>query len=169
VLVAVVTACNANGEPIPSGGSSSTRPPVAALQGTILFTRAGGPFGESTVFTAHADGTSEQQINQLPDGCCPRFSPDGTRILASATAGPLMTVHPDGTDLRPLFTPPKGRTAITPTWSPDGSLLLFGLATITGTPHPADELAVVHANGTGLTPIVTTPDFKAQPEWIKAN
>ncbi|MBL7488053.1 PD40 domain-containing protein [Frankia sp. AgW1.1] len=317
VLVAVVAACTANGEPTPSGGSSSTGQPAARLHGTILFTRAGGPFGESTVFTAHADGTNEQQINQLPDGCCPRFSPDGTRILASATtadgrittaiyqgagashplelpdgtinlgpgawsrdarelafegwddqdpgrngiytappvdqpavrrlttapagyhdipmdyspdgtqllflrattadgsphgtlyltaadgsaprqvtpagvdtgparwspdgqtiafgaesvtaAGPLMTVHPDSTDLRPVFTPPKGQTAITPTWSPDGSLLLFCLAALTGTPHPADELAVVHADGTGLTPVVTTPDFKAQPEWIKAN
>ncbi|MBL7621060.1 PD40 domain-containing protein [Frankia sp. AgB1.8] len=102
-----------------------------------------------------------------------RWSPDGQTIAFGAesvtAAGPLMTVHPDSTDLRPVFTPPKGQTAITPTWSPDGSLLLFCLAALTGTPHPADELAVVHADGTGLTPVVTTPDFKAQPEWIKAN
>jgi Tol biopolymer transport system component len=324
VLVAVATACASNGKPAPTAAgapaaavSSPAALPVVELDGTILFSRAGGPFGESTVFTAHADGTSERRVDELPDGCCPRFSPDGTRILASAVtadgrittavfsesgasdalelpdgtinlgpgawsrdgrelafegwddqdpgrngiyvappvdrpavrrltaapagyhdipmdfspdgtqllflrattadgsphgtlyltvadgsaprqvtpagveagparwspdgqtiafgaesvtaAGALMAVRPDGTDLRPLFTPPEGRTAITPTWSPDGSLLLFCLAAVTGTPHPADELAVVRADGTGLTPVVTTPDFKAQPEWIKAS
>ncbi|MBL7619893.1 PD40 domain-containing protein [Frankia sp. AgB1.8] len=128
VLVAVVAACTANGEPTPSGGSSSTGQPAARLHGTILFTRAGGPFGESTVFTAHADGTNEQQINQLPDGCCPRFSPDGTRILASATTadGRITTAIYQGAGASHPLELPDGTINLGPgAWSRDARELAF--------------------------------------------
>lgn len=59
---------------------------VGDLQGRILFTRAGGNYGDETVFTADADGTHEQRITGFGKTCCPRWSPDGTYILIAAFA-----------------------------------------------------------------------------------
>ena len=58
--------------------------PVESLEGKILFTRAGGEFGDETVYTMDADGTDEQRIAPFGEQCCPRWSPDGEHILISA-------------------------------------------------------------------------------------
>jgi hypothetical protein len=50
---------------------------VSALQGHILFTRAGGRFGDETLYVSKADGTSQRRIsnfgNVLPMGDAQRF------------------------------------------------------------------------------------------------
>jgi hypothetical protein len=304
--------------------SASPTIPIGDLQGKILFTRAGGNYGDETVYTADADGTHEQRITRFGGTCCPRWSPDGTHILIAAFApsdrgttgfvdpdgshlrrvplppgtlnlvctqafslatgrlacegfsetnpglygiytvqasdggglvrvtrcsqdcrvfdfspdgsqiflfravegfpsigdqlegslfvigtdgtdlhritpadtpvevtgnsggrlspdgrrivftssGAIWTVHPDGTALRKVFEDAQGRLAITPTWSPDGRFILFGLdppssvATIDAA--PANGLYVIEADGTHLTPIVVTEDWKRNPDWVAA-
>jgi Tol biopolymer transport system component len=80
------------------------------LEGRILFTRAGGEYGDETVFTANADGTNVKQITPFGATCCPRWSPDGRHILIAASApdGRITTgiIEPDGSNERTIPLPP---------------------------------------------------------------
>jgi Tol biopolymer transport system component len=316
LTLSLLTACGTSARtPTKATHSAAVGSPITGLTGVIVFARAGGQFGDATIFSTTARDSNEQQVNESGDGCCPRISPDGTQILASTTtsdgrtttavyptaggapqpialpdgtinlapgswtpdgksltfegwddgtpsrdgvyigsgsgdvrqvtkapagdrdvpmdvspdgkrllflrvpasgdtpvgslyvvgvngtglrrvtpsdvkpaysarwspdgteivfataywkkpASPIMVVHPDGTGLHAVFTDPGGRAATTPTWSPDGKYLMFGLTPVTGDRHPINELDVVRANGTGLTQVVTTTDFKLLPDWV---
>lgn len=53
-----------------------------------------------------------------------------------------------------------------PIWSPDGSQIMFLLNPISDRfAHPQNVLYVMRADGTGLTPLIDSPDFKSSPEW----
>ncbi len=99
-----------------------------------------------------------------------RWSPDGSRIVfatqRTARRGALWTVQFDGSQLTTLFEDDKGRFPIAPTWSPDAQYVLFALdPTNDRFTHPANGLYVIKADGTGLTLVSGTADFKSQPEW----
>ncbi len=317
LALSLLSACGTSNAATAKTRAARAGPPITGLTGVIVFARAGGQFGDDTIFTTTARDSGERQVNESGDGCCPRISPDGTRILASTTttdgrtttavypadggdpqpialpdaainlapgsfapdgrtlafegwdagtpgrdgvyvgtgggdvrqvtnapagdrdvpmdfspdgkrllflrvhasgdrdapvgplyvvgvggtgprritptdvtpaysarwspdgtqivfatpywkkpASPIMLVQPDGTGLRAVFTDPGGRAATTPTWSPDGRYIMFGLSPVTGDRHPINELDVVRANGTGLTQVVTTTDFKLLPDWV---
>src|SRR4029077_27962 len=101
------------GSPSPSisGGSAVPPIPIATLEGKILFTRAGGHFGDETVFTANADGTDERRITDFGVHCCPRWASDGQHVFMAASApdGRITTAiaDPDGSHLR-LIPLPSG-------------------------------------------------------------
>jgi Tol biopolymer transport system component len=68
--------------------------------------------------------------------------------------------------LTKLFEDERGRFPIAPTWSPDAQYVLFALdPTNDRFTHPANGLYVIKADGTGLTLVSGTADFKSQPEW----
>ena len=101
-----------------------------------------------------------------------RLSVDG-RWLVFTSAGVIWKIHPNGTGLTKVFHDPKGRLAITPTWSPDGRYILFGLDPpgslgVVETP-PSNGLYVIRADGTGLSPVIVSGDFKREPDWVGAN
>ncbi len=144
-LVALATAACTNGGSS-SGTARASGPPAAApspaptivpadLQGRILFTRAGGRFGDETVFTASADGTNEQRVTpfgaELPDAgqCCPRWSPDGTYIsIAVPGPGGRITagiIDADGSQERKLPLPDRTLNLGPMAWSPDGTRIAF--------------------------------------------
>lgn len=336
ILVLIATACT-SGRAVPSAvahppGATASSPSAAAtpgiaiatLHGSILFTRAGGRFGDETVFTANADGTGQRRITGFGTQCCPRWSPDGSHISISAgtpdgrittgiidpdgsherkiplppgtlnlgcavwspdgihvacegwddahdgrqgiyttrldggnllrvthcsraqddrpmdfspdgkqifffraaarfprisgeplgslfvvnvdgtdvrrvtprdvavevagnaggrlahdgrwivftSEGVIWTIRTDGSDLTKIFEDPQGRLAITPTWSPDGRSILFGLdppgsLAVTDV-APPDALYVIRTDGTGLTPLVMSNDWKREPDWTSA-
>lgn len=332
ILTALASACSGSGgSPSPaSGGSvlprtsspSSASPSgiaIASLKGQILFTRAGGTYGDETVYTANADGTDQRRITGFGKTCCPRWSSDGSRILMAASApggrgttgffrpdgtlvrkvplppgslnlfgqvfsfatgrlacegfddnkprldgiytirasdggelirvthhhdvpagfspdgsrifffravegfpsigdqqegslfvvnadgmdlhrvtpkdmpvevagnsggrlsvdgrwivftssGDIWKIHPDGSGLAKVFKDSKGRLAITPTWSPDGSFILFGLdpagSLAVVDSAPVNGLYVIRADGTGLTPVLVSNDWKREPDWV---
>src|SRR5690242_12054961 len=62
--------------------TSTTSAPAPDLKGHIVFTRAGDPYADDTVFIANANGTGEEQLTE-PDHCCVRVSHDGRSILFS--------------------------------------------------------------------------------------
>jgi hypothetical protein len=88
------------------------------------------------------------------------------------SSGAIWTIHPDGSGLTKVFEDAQGGLAITPTWSPDGRFILFGLdppgslATIDDA--PANGLYVIEADGTHLTPVVLSKDWKRNPDWVAA-
>ena len=83
--------------------------------------------------TALGDGcrwAHRHAVTDIPNdgmgGFSPDWSPDGTTIAFEVFDGHswnIYTVHPDGTDLRPLADGPGDE--IQPVWSPDGSLVAY--------------------------------------------
>ena len=67
-----------------SQGSASAE--VTALPGHILFTRAGGRFGDETLYVSKADGTSQRRISKFGKTCCPWATRTGSRIVFSGAA-----------------------------------------------------------------------------------
>jgi len=132
---------------------------------------ASQPPAPGQLYVTDADGTHVRQLT--PDGvlvqCCGnyRWSPDGTTILFATQDGVLHTIAPDGSGLTDLFMDTEGRFVTAPTWSPDGSLVLLALDPIQNSfKHPQNGLYVIRADGTGLTRVLATPDFKRELTWL---
>lgn len=131
--------------------------------------------GPDGLFIVNVDGSGEHRV--LPDDvavlCCWgfRWSPDGSRIVFADGDGVLSLIDADGTDLIELFREDTvahiRRSAITPTWSPDGSQIMFGLSP---TPNPRDAspngLYVIDADGSDLTLAIGDNTFKREPYWV---
>lgn len=129
---------------------------------------------EGSIFVMSAQGTDLQRITppdtpvEVTGNSGGRLSPDG-RWIVFTSYGAIWKVHPDGTALRKVFEDAQGRLAVTPTWSPDGRFILFGLdppgsvATIDA--EPTNGLYVIGADGTHLTPVVISDDWKRNPDW----
>ena len=132
---------------------------------------------EGSLFVMNAEGTDLHRITpadtpvEVAGNSGGRLSPDGRRIVFTSS-GAIWTVRPDGKALRKVFEDPQGRLAITPTWSPDGRVILFGLdppaslATIDAA--PANGLYVIRSDGTHLTPVIVSDDWKRNPDWLAA-
>ena len=130
-----------------------------------------------SLFVISAGGTDLHRIThadtpvEVTGNSGGRLSPDGQQIVFTSS-GAIWTIHPDGSGLTKVFEDAQGGLAITPTWSPDGRFILFGLdppgslATIDDA--PANGLYVIEADGTHLTPVVLSEDWKRNPDWIAA-
>jgi Tol biopolymer transport system component len=135
-----------------------------------------------SLFIVNADGTGERQLttDEVVVPCCwgYRWSPDGSRILFPDENGVLWLINPDGSDLTQLFIDEEvahvRRHAITPTWSPDGTQIMFALSPtrspIDPPTNPYDPLPnglyVIDADGTGLTLVIGDYSFKREPYWV---
>ena len=142
-LVLVLAACQGQPSATPGDSGAATASPVTTagatatsvttfeppdLEGLIVFTRAGGEYGDETVFVANADGTDERQV--APQTCCPRIAPDGSRILMAASApgdaGVTVAITDlDGANRTVVPLPGDGLNLGPGAWSPDGTQILF--------------------------------------------
>lgn len=59
---------------------------VASVAGTIVFARAGGGYGDETIFVARDDIATAKQVTSPGVNCCPRISPDGKTVAYAAPA-----------------------------------------------------------------------------------
>jgi Tol biopolymer transport system component len=134
VVAVLLTACSSaapNETPSPST--------ITGLTGHVLFTRAGGVYGDETLFVAKADGTDERQVGELGRNCCPWASHDGSRIVFAESAPDgrvtAVTANLDGSK-RVVLQLPKGNLNLAAgPLSPDGTLVaLEGFDDA----HPAD-------------------------------
>ena len=83
------------------------------------------------------------------------------------SGGVLWTIAPDGSNLTQRFKDANGGYAITPSWSPDGSALIFALdPTPDPFAHPVNGLYVVGLDGSGLANLIGGNDFKREPVWV---
>lgn len=120
------------------------------------------------IYTVRAsDGRDLRRVTTTVDPVIGDYSPDGTRIVffghpAHGRPGSLavFTVNTDGTRLRQI-TPGIAGCCPGPSWSPDGTKILFGSA--------QGKLFVVHPDGTGLAqiPLHTGSGFSVAfgPGW----
>jgi hypothetical protein len=107
--------------------------------------------------------------NAMRVQCCGnyRWSPDGGKILFADAGGILWTINPDGSNVTEVYRDDDGRYAITPTWSPNGSMIMFALdPTPNPFAHPVNSLYVIGADGTGLTKVLGGENFKREPVWV---
>ena len=112
----------------------------------------------SEVFVSDADGGRLRNLSRriAEFSWSPDWSPDGSRVVFVASgrrSQQLMTVRPDGSDLRPVPGTAVGSEGLLagPTWSPDGTWIGFGLDGDTHIIRPdGSDRRVLLANASGL-------------------
>lgn len=88
----------------------------------ILFVSDRAGTGPYDVYNMNLDGSSLKRLT-FTGGFEPKWSPDGTKILALLDWA-LYILQPDGTDLEPLVDDPMLRV-VAANWSPDGKKIAY--------------------------------------------
>jgi Tol biopolymer transport system component len=156
--------------PFRSGDGSPSYSPDRSL---IVFTRFNQK-GQVAVFTMNAaDGTGVYQVTPWGlGGGGGRWSPDGQWIVLGVDSefhhfrGELFLVHPDGTALHKIPIDTHGSTyfAKEPTWSPDGSRILFVMY-LSSNNQGQPDLFTVNPDGSHLVQVTDTPETENVPSW----
>jgi pimeloyl-ACP methyl ester carboxylesterase len=138
----------------------------------VLFS---GPDGEhpspGSLWIVNTNGTALRRLTpaRVKVQCCfnYRWSPDGTKIVFADFGGVIWTIAPDGSKLTEVFKATDGHYAVTPTWSPDGSMIMFALDPSRNPfASPPNALYVIRADGSDLTQVLGGNNFKNQPYWV---
>ena len=91
-----------------------------------------------------------------------RWSPEGSKLLAAASAGILVVdmteSHPTAT-LLPVQVPSGARFS-SPAWSVDGKHVAFSMAL----PGQPSDIWVANADGSGATQVTNAPDIDDEVE-----
>jgi Tol biopolymer transport system component len=122
--------------------------------GTKIAFQRSGDLGQSSIWTANADGTGELQV--AASGVMPSWSPDGTKIVFS-DQGDLWTVKANGSGLALLYA--GAGEDLCPAWSPDGTKIAF-------TSNAGGDWAIwtIHSDGTGAKQLVQSSS-SGEPDW----
>jgi len=109
---------------------------------------------ENGIYTIRLDGTDLRQLTDNMVDEYPAFSPDGKTIALARVAkasGGIYTVNPDGSRLKRLTAPPQGSWDSEPSWSPDGTKIVF----TRGGAHSEPNAFMMNADGTHIRKLAT--------------
>ena len=133
--------------------------------GRIAFTCLLPARATTTICLSMLNGSGLRQFTHLPAGaCCPRWSPDGSRIAFSVTSGSpainsdIWVMNADGSGLVNLTHAPQQEN-MEPSWSPDGKQLVFS-ALVGNTLG----LSLMRADGSQKRPLLTGMEGDS-PAW----
>ncbi len=137
-------------------------------KGAVAFFRDDLQTGNGAIYIQDGGGsaTNVVDVQGWVDGLA--WSPDGSRIAYDPQGGfqgLIEVVDSDGDNPHPVATLDQA-SAQWPSWSPDGTKILFTKVTF---PDPFDrreDLWVVNANGSNLHALISTPTFdEEEPAW----
>jgi Tol biopolymer transport system component len=126
----------------------------------LVFVRlAAGP-ETGVIWVADVVAGTARQVIPEEVGMWANWSPDGQwlvaqRALVPGTETRFILVRPDGSDLRMIALPPEHNWATEPTFSPDGTRLVFNMAV--GDSSNAD-IYTMKLDGTDVVQITNTPN-----------
>jgi len=116
-------------------------------------------------YEVSADGTRRRRLLEGLDTADPAVSPDGTRIASMSLAdGQIHVMNTDGSGRRRLTNTPTRN--YTPSWSPDGSRIVFSGDPGGTTQLTATRVEVINEDGSGRR-VNSAQDerFLANPVW----
>jgi Tol biopolymer transport system component len=134
----------------------------------------------AAIFTIGIGGKHLRQVTPWTlDGNDPDWSPDGTLIVFNATAEPspsqnIYTIHPDGTSLKQLTSglpafDDGGQSTFHPSWSPDGTQILFSHSPARADDESSDwgfvDLFVMNRAGSDLHVLAQTALHENHAFW----
>jgi TolB protein len=118
--------------------------------------------GNKEIWTMDYDGQNQQQITRARTiAVTPRWSPDDSRIAYTCFSGTFQICMYSMELGRPVAFQHYGGTNASPSWSPDGTKLMF-MSSVGGSPNIYSADA---ASGTGLKRITTSGGPDASPVW----
>ena len=132
--------------------------PMSANNGRIAFSTGfdgTDPSLTSQIFTVRADGSDLRQLTHVGQGkhaVAPVFSPDGKRILYQSDVSgsfQIWVMKADGS-AKTRLTHNDGFNNIFPSWSPDGSKIVFGRCRPLPFGFLECHIAVMGANGSDV-------------------
>ena len=126
----------------------------------VAFVRALAGQENGTIWVADVATGAARQVIPNVVGLGVSWSSDGqwlvaSRALAQGQASQFIVVRPDGSDLRTIALPETHNWATNPSFSPDGTRVVFNMAI--GTSNNAD-IYTMKLDGTDLVQITNTPN-----------
>src|SRR5712671_1273487 len=144
------------------GKLSGGLPSVASTQIAFVSSRT----GPKEIWAMDYDGANQHAVTSLRSiALTPRWSPDSSRIAftcfayAAGVTGPQICMHSLDSG-KPIAFPRYKGTNSAPSWSPDGTQLIFS-SSMNGNP----ELYAVGANGNNLKRLTFASGASTSPVW----
>jgi TolB protein len=133
--------------------------------------RGTGVVSKFSIWSMNVNGTGLRRLTDEDDNS-PAWSPDGTTIAFERDPGHIWLMDADGSNQRPLTTPPDGAPVPDsgPDWSPNGSWIAF---TREHEPHEGrsggtryrEDIYVIRTDGTGLKRLTRRAGVNFGPVW----
>lgn len=120
----------------------------------VAFVRGIAGQETGTIWIADVADGSAREVSPLPVAIWVSWSPDGQWLVASEQRR-FVIMRPDGSEIRRIDIPATARWANGPTFSPDGTRLVFNMAV--GTSDNSD-IYTIGLEGTDLVQVTDTPD-----------
>jgi WD40 repeat protein len=109
------------------GFASISAARTSGLSGHIVFTRAGGSFGDETLYVSNADGSGQRRISKFGVTCCPWATRNGSSLVFGGNgAGGRVTAATAALDgsHHVTLSLPKGTLNLGPgPFTPDGTMI----------------------------------------------
>lgn len=172
VLGAVLLHANSSAAPVSPRASLTT-----GVNGQIAYTRVLGE-NSSEIYVMNQDGSNQTNLSNHPlIDRTPSWSPGGDRLVFTSArsqphyfAGNVYVADPGDGSISPRTDFPDGTDTkiIAPTWSPDGSQLLFINVCFVCASGPGahSQFMLIKADGTPLGRILSIPgEVSHSPSW----